>query len=218
MLSSFNRLQLDVFHALWNLYNPHSPQVQPISSQKRSQPLPRQDALRLFPIGAAVVNESGSNTLSGQMQDYRVTHWRLQYEENDWEEVSRRRCTGWPGTRPDDTQARTSQSLHVGNVHGLLIYLDSKHSSRVRGRAPFCPIECASVRCHSSCHYTMEPPTNYNIVCRRSGQVGSYQPGTRPFKLLAIRLGRRLPIGIAGRLLDCKTQRKLRNLPIHWTR
>ena len=46
ILSSFNRLQLDVFHALFNLYNPHPPQVQQNSSRKCSQPLPREDALR----------------------------------------------------------------------------------------------------------------------------------------------------------------------------
>ena len=45
ILSSFNRLQLDVFHALWNLNNPHRPQVQQNSSRKRSQPLAREDAL-----------------------------------------------------------------------------------------------------------------------------------------------------------------------------
>ena len=51
------------------------------------------------------------------------------------------------------TQGRTSQSLHVGNVRSLLICPDSKHPSCVRGRVPFRPTECASVRCHSSGHY-----------------------------------------------------------------
>ena len=63
ILSSFNRLQLNVFHALWNLCNPHPPQVQKTFSRKRSQPLPREDVLRLFPIGTTVVKESGSKTL-----------------------------------------------------------------------------------------------------------------------------------------------------------
>ena len=72
ILSSFNRLQPDVFHALWNLHNPHQPQIQQTSLQKRSQPLPRKDALQLFPIGTTVVKKSGIKTLSGQVYDYRV--------------------------------------------------------------------------------------------------------------------------------------------------
>ena len=58
-----------------------------------------------------------------------------------------------------------------------------------------------------------EPPTNYNIGCRHSSQIGSYRPGIRPSKLLAVRLGRQLPVGILGRLLDRKVQRKLRQSP-----
>ena len=87
ILSSFNRLQLDVFHALWNLYNPHQSQIQPTSSQKRAQPLSREDALRLFPIGTTVAKESGSEII--QVYDYRAPYWRVQYEDNDWEELSR---------------------------------------------------------------------------------------------------------------------------------
>ena len=109
---------------------------------------------------------------------------------------------------------RSSQvSLHVGNVRGLLTSPDSEHPSCVRGRVPFCPTECASVRYHSSGHYIMEPPINYNIDGRRSSQVGSYRPGMRLFKLLAVRLGRQLPVGILCRLLDRKAQRKLRRSP-----
>ena len=35
------------------------------------------------------MKESGSKTLSGQVHDYRVPYWRVQYEDNDWEELSR---------------------------------------------------------------------------------------------------------------------------------
>ena len=87
--SSFNRLQLNVFHARWNLYNPHLPQVQQNSSRKRSQPRPREDALRLFPIGTTAVKKSGSKTLPGQVYDYRVPYRRVLYEDDDWEELSR---------------------------------------------------------------------------------------------------------------------------------
>ena len=46
---------------------------------------PHEDELRLFPIGTTVVKESGSRALSGQVYDYRVPYWRVQYEDNDWE-------------------------------------------------------------------------------------------------------------------------------------
>ena len=42
ILSSFNRLQLEVVHALWNLYYPLQSQIQPTPSRKRAQPLPRE--------------------------------------------------------------------------------------------------------------------------------------------------------------------------------
>ena len=50
---------------------------------------PREGALRLFPIGTTVVKELGNRTLSGQAYDYRVPYWRVQYEDNDWEQLLR---------------------------------------------------------------------------------------------------------------------------------
>ena len=52
-------------------------------SSKTLTTSPREHALRLFPIGTTVAKESGSKTLSGQMYDYHVPHWRVQYEDND---------------------------------------------------------------------------------------------------------------------------------------
>ena len=89
ILSSFNRPQLDVYHALWNLYNPHQSQIQPTPSRNRARPLPREDALSLFPIGTTVAKESDSEIILGQVYDYRAPYWRVQYEDNDWEELSR---------------------------------------------------------------------------------------------------------------------------------
>ena len=101
ILSSFNRLQLDVFHALRKLYDPHQSQIQPTASRKRAQSLPRENALRLFPIGTTVAKESGSEIILGQVYDYRAPYWRVQYEDNDWEELSRqevhRMAPGTPG-------------------------------------------------------------------------------------------------------------------------
>ena len=103
ILSSFNRLQLDVFHALWNLYNPHPSQIQPTPSRKRAQPLPCEDALRLFPIGTTVAKESGSEIIRGQVYDYRAPYWRVQYEDNDWKELSRQEVHRMAGAHQGDT-------------------------------------------------------------------------------------------------------------------
>ena len=60
-----------------------------------------QDALKLFPIGTTVAKESDSEIIRGQVYDYRAPYGRVQYEDNDWEELSRQevhRVAG--GTQP----------------------------------------------------------------------------------------------------------------------
>ena len=156
------------------------------------------------------MKESGSKALSARYTTTASRIGRYNTRTTIGRNCRDKRCTGWPGARHDDTQGHTSQPLHVGNVHGLLIFPYSKHPSCVRGRLPVRPTECASVRCHSSAHYTMEPPKSYNLDCRCLSQVGSYRPGIRPSKLLTVRLGRQFPVGVLGRLLDCKAQRNLR--------
>ena len=106
ILSSFNRLQLDVSHALWNLYNPHQSQIQPTPSRKRAQPLLlHEDALRLFPIGTTVAKESGSEIILDQVYDYHAPYWRVQYEDNDWGELSRQEV---------HRMARSTPGRHLG--------------------------------------------------------------------------------------------------------
>ena len=77
----------------------------------------------------------------------------------------------------------------------------------------FFPTECAFVRCHNSGHYTMDPPTNYNIVVAVQVRWAATERCIRPFILLAFRLDRQLSIGTLGRLLDRKAQRKLMQSP-----
>ena len=50
---------------------------------------PREDALRLFPIGTTVAKESGSEIILGQVYGYHAPYWRVQYEDNDLEELLR---------------------------------------------------------------------------------------------------------------------------------
>ena len=72
-------------------------------SRKHAQPLPREDALKLFPIGTTVAKESDSDIIRGQVYDYRAPYWRVQYEDNDWEELSRQEVHRMAGAHQDDT-------------------------------------------------------------------------------------------------------------------
>ena len=72
-------------------------------SRKRAQPLPREDALKLFPIGTTVAKESDSEIIRGQVYDYRAPYGRVQYEDNDWEELSRQEVHRVAGAHQDDT-------------------------------------------------------------------------------------------------------------------
>ena len=53
ILGSFTRLQLDVFHALWNLYHPHAGHQDRTPRKKRPN-LSREEALQLFPVGTRI--------------------------------------------------------------------------------------------------------------------------------------------------------------------
>ena len=68
-----------------------------------AQPLPREDALKLFPIGTTAAKESDSEIIRGQVYDYRAPYWTVQYEDNDWEELSRQEVHRMAGAHQDDT-------------------------------------------------------------------------------------------------------------------
>ena len=68
-----------------------------------AQPLPREDALKLFPIGTTVAKESDSEIIRGQVYDYRAPYWTVQYEDNDWEKLSRQEVHRMAGAHQDDT-------------------------------------------------------------------------------------------------------------------
>ena len=89
-LDSFTPLQLDVFHALWNLYQPVPDVSTPPPSKKRCPTLLRSTALELFPIGTPTYRSSGSTEMFGQVYDYHTPYWRIRYRDNNWEELSRR--------------------------------------------------------------------------------------------------------------------------------
>ena len=86
----------------------HTPALCTTKLLAKTLTVPREDALRLFPIGTTVVKESGSRTLSGQIYDYRVPYCRVQYEDNDREQLARQEVHRMLGARSYDTQGRTS--------------------------------------------------------------------------------------------------------------
>ena len=75
-LDSFTPLQLDTFHALWNLNPPCSKQTStpdPVGPRKRA-PLSRSEALIRFPVGTweiwpCMVNSKNTNRV-GQVDDF----------------------------------------------------------------------------------------------------------------------------------------------------
>ena len=59
-------------------------------SETRCLSVSRDEALRLFPIGTLIEKPHQGRVLKGQVYDYSGRHWRLRYQDNDWEELSRR--------------------------------------------------------------------------------------------------------------------------------
>lgn len=91
VLAHFTFLQLDCFIALWHLYNPQPSADLTARPSPPNAPLPRSDALRLFPIGFSFRKDFGQGrVLSGQVYDYHHAWWRVRYTDNNWEELTRR--------------------------------------------------------------------------------------------------------------------------------
>ena len=89
-LDSFTPLQLDVFHALWNLYHPSEPSPQNTPSRKTNPHLERAQALQVFPIGTRGMKSFHGQDQEGQEYGYYDKTWRVRYPDNDWEELTRR--------------------------------------------------------------------------------------------------------------------------------
>lgn len=87
MLETFTPLQLDGFVALWHLYNPDVPVLEPAPSPNA---LSRAEALRLFPIGFVVWKRFANGTrLKGQVYDFKAPYWRVRYPNGNWEDLTR---------------------------------------------------------------------------------------------------------------------------------
>jgi len=93
---SFSPLQLDVFHALWELHNPDDaprPPGEPTRGEREVES--RERALELYPRGTEVGRiftdaEGRAKTFKATVYDYCDPYWRVEYPDGDWEELTRR--------------------------------------------------------------------------------------------------------------------------------
>eukprot|EP00903_Cladosiphon_okamuranus_P009618 g9154.t1 len=93
---SFSPLQLDVFHALWELYCPNeAPRPLGEPSRGEREVVSRELALEMFPPGTKVGRvfmdaEGRSKTFKATLYDYCDPYWRVEYSDGDWEELTKR--------------------------------------------------------------------------------------------------------------------------------
>jgi len=93
---SFSSLQLDVFHATWELLNPDAatrPPGEPTRGEREVES--RERALEMFPRGTVVGRvfadaEGRSKTFKARVYDYCDPYWRVEYSDGDWEELTKR--------------------------------------------------------------------------------------------------------------------------------
>ena len=90
VLKSFTPLQLDVFHALWNLYFLTRATAQLTSARKCPVPLSRAEALRFCPLGTLIEKSHGRRVIQGQVYGHSGRYWGIRYQDGDWEELSLR--------------------------------------------------------------------------------------------------------------------------------
>lgn len=76
---------------LINLYAPRRADPPRKRVQKQRGPRSRREVFRLFPVGALIAKPIRSRELRGQAYNYNGRHWRVRYEDNDEDELSRRK-------------------------------------------------------------------------------------------------------------------------------
>ncbi|CAB1114741.1 unnamed protein product [Ectocarpus sp. CCAP 1310/34] len=92
---SFSPLQLDVFHALWELHHPSDatrPTGEPTRGEREVES--RDRALEMFPRGTEVGRvfmdaEGRSKTFKAKVYDYCDPYWRVEYPDGDWEALTK---------------------------------------------------------------------------------------------------------------------------------
>ena len=95
-LDSFTPMQLDVFHALWELYQHPRHRPRPAGQLSRGEHLAanRAQALLEVPIGTVVwrdfTDQQGrTQRCRTEVYDYKTPYWRVRHADGDWEELTR---------------------------------------------------------------------------------------------------------------------------------
>ena len=95
---SFSPMQLDVFHALWKLYQPPRHRPRPAAKSTSSQRVAanRAHVLLEVPVGTTVVwqdltdqQERIQLCCRTKVCDYKSPYWRVRHADGDWEELTR---------------------------------------------------------------------------------------------------------------------------------
>ena len=95
-LDNFTPLQLDVFHALWDLLPPNkSPRPAESSSTEQRDKEIRDKALQEFPVRTRIskpfIDGMGKERIfEGRVCDFQDGYWRVEYTDGDRENLSRR--------------------------------------------------------------------------------------------------------------------------------
>ncbi|CAB1096262.1 unnamed protein product [Ectocarpus sp. CCAP 1310/34] len=93
---SFSPLQLDVFHALYELFYGENGAPRPAGPPTRGERevASREQALQLFPVGTQVGREFADS--DGHLKVFKATafdccdpYWRVEYPDGDWEELTK---------------------------------------------------------------------------------------------------------------------------------
>ena len=89
VLQSFTPLQLDGFHALWNLYHPEETSETPPSPPQKLRRLNRREALQVYPIGTRGSRGVGAQRIQGQVYNYLDNQWGVRYSNNLRDQLTR---------------------------------------------------------------------------------------------------------------------------------
>ena len=116
-LDSFTPMQLDVFHALWELYQHPCHRPRPAGQLPRGEHLAanRAQALLEVPIGTVVwrdfTDQQGrTQRCRTEVYDYKTPYWRVRHADGDWEELTRTEVEQGRSTPSAFTESTTKVS------------------------------------------------------------------------------------------------------------
>ena len=117
-VDSFSPMQLDVLHALWELYqhpcHRHRPAAKPSSSERLAAN--RVHALLEVPIGTTLVRrdftdqQGRSQRCRTEVYDYKTPYWRVRHADGDWEELTRTEVEQGRNTSSAPTESTSKAS------------------------------------------------------------------------------------------------------------